>query len=166
MVRRKVIPALVLLFCLLLAMPAQANAASVYDGSISTTYITIFRDIASKIPITDDYVFFRSGQYDYMMVVGQFDDTGTTISTTGQVTVYTISTNSGSYNNAYEYSVSTESGFSLSPGSALIYSNLRNYPDLIERNDYFEFTALSLMFVGLLCYLLRSFFGFSLRNRG
>lgn len=44
--------------CCLAALPLAASAATVYDGNISTTYITIFRDIVSKLPLTSDYVFF------------------------------------------------------------------------------------------------------------
>ena len=161
--RKVIVPVLVI--CLVLAMPAQAYAAEVYDGTISTTYITIFRDIASKIPINADYVFFRSGQNEYMMAVGDFAESGNSIEATGEVTIYAISTNNNNYSNGYEYSVSTQSGYSLDPGSALIYSNLGHYPDLIERIDYFGFATLLLLFVGLCLYLLRSLLGFCLRRR-
>ena len=56
--------------CLLLACNASAtaNAASIFDGSISSTYV----EYASRIPIGigDEYVFFRDSQYGYTLVSG------------------------------------------------------------------------------------------------
>lgn len=156
--------ALALMLAVIVAQPLTASAVSPYEGNISTTYITIFRDIATKIPLNADYVFFRSGQYDYTMVVGDFDDTGNAITSGSEVTIYTISTNSG-YNSIYDYSVSIQTGYTITPGSALIYSNLGNYPDLIERNDNYALATLLLLLVGICCYLCRSIFGFCLRFR-
>lgn len=59
MVRKIIVFAAV---CMLLVSgaTATANAASIYDGTISTGII----DIADKVPLkfSDEYVFFRSGQ--------------------------------------------------------------------------------------------------------
>lgn len=166
MVWRKVSKAVftvALLFALALPMAARANAATVYDGNISTTYITIFRDIATNLGIGDDYVFFRSGQYEYQMYSGKLKYSNGSF-TGSNLTIYTIDTNTGSYgNNSYNYTITTGS-LTLSPGNALIYSNLGQYPDLIERSVSFEFATLLLLFIGLCCYLLRSIFNFSLRS--
>lgn len=168
MVRKSVILVMVALLAVTMAMPLTAAAASysAYDGNISTTYVTFFRDISSKIPINSDYVFFRSSQYDYTMIVGDLDFSGDTFTSSVEVQVYEISTNSGSsYNSTYSYSVSSENNFSLSAGSSLLYSNLGNYPDLIERNDYYAFSAVLLLLIGICLYLCRSVFGFCLRLR-
>lgn len=165
MVRCKVI---LLAFCfslaLVMAMPSRASAAEPYEGNISTTYITIFRDIATNLGLDDDYVFYRSGQYEYQMVVGQLDYTGSLISADGSVKIYRITTNSG-YSSDYVYTITTANSFSLTPGNALIYTNLGEYPDLIERSVDFEFATLALLFIGLCCYLLRSILGFCLRRK-
>ena len=163
MVRCKMIGVVVALL-LAMAMPTAAMAADAtpYDGSISTTYITIFRDLATKVSIFDDYVFFRSGQNEYVMYVGDISYENGKFAGKG-LTVYTI-TNETNYNSVYNYSISTRD-LDLSAGSALIYSNLGQYPDLIERNDYYAFATLTLLFIALCCYLLRSVFGFSLRSR-
>lgn len=165
MVRCKV---MLLVFCfslaLVMAMPSRASAAEPYEGNISTTYITIFRDIATNLGLNDDYVFYRSGQYEYQMVVGELDYTGSVISADGSVKIYRITTNSG-YSSDYVYTITTANSFSLTPGDALIYTNLGEYPDLIERSVDIEFATLALLFIGLCCYLLRSIFNFSLRFR-
>lgn len=150
--------------CCLAALPLAASAATVYEGNISTTYITIFRDIASKLPITSDYVFFRSSQYDYTLVAGDLTYNGSMFS--GEdLTQYILKTNSN-YNSTYEYGTAQIDTFSLAPGSALVYSNLGSYPDLYDRSDYTLvgiFFAIALCFV---CYLLRSIFAFNLRLGG
>lgn len=53
-----------------------ADTVTPYDGNIGTTQLTYFRDILSNVPITDDYVFVRSGQYDYKLITGNFDYSG------------------------------------------------------------------------------------------
>lgn len=160
---RKAVLAVAMVFALAMPMAARANAASVYDGNISTTYITIFRDIATNLGIGDDYVFFRSGQYEYQMYSGKLTYSNGNFSGSN-LTIYTIDTNSSNYNNYYQYSVTTGS-LTLSPGDALIYSNLGHYPDLIERGDSLEFASMFMLFVGMCCYLLRSIFSFCLRRR-
>ena len=163
MVRKSITIVFVVLAAVMLSV--TASAASVYDGNISTTYITIYRDISSNIGIDDDYVMFRSGQYDYTMFVGDLTLTGTTFrSDKGQL--YVISTNNGNYGNGtYVYTVSETSNFSLNAGNALVYSNLGHYPDLIERVNDYEMASVLLVCIGLCCYLLRSIFGFCLRRR-
>ena len=150
--------------CCLAALPLAASAATVYDGNISTTYITIFRDIVSKLPLTADYVFFRSGQYEYLMVVGDLDYNGSMF-TGSDVTQYILVTN-GNYNSTYEYGTAHLNSFSLAPSDALVYSNLGNYPDLYDRSDYTLvgiFFAIGLCFA---CYLISKIFDFTLRMRG
>ena len=150
--------------CCLAALPLAASAATVYEGNISTTYITIFRDIASKLPLTSDYVFFRSGQYDYTLVAGDLTYNGSVFS--GEdLTQYLLVTNS-SYNSNYEYGVISLDSFSLAPGGALVYSNLGSFPDLYDRSDY---TLVGIFFAVALCfccYLIRSIFDFTLRIGG
>lgn len=63
---RKVICVAAVCVLLVSGATATANAATAYDGSISSTMI----DIVNKIPLnfSDEYVFFRSGQYEYTLV--------------------------------------------------------------------------------------------------
>lgn len=165
MVRKKLI-FLALLLAVLLAVPTTASAASVYpDGNISTTYLTYFEDIASGLSPFDDYVFCRTGQYSYQMFVGDLTEINGNFSADGEVKVYTMEQTQSGYNAIYEYDVSTESGFFLSAGNILVYSNLGDYPTLTESGDLYAFSAVLLLVLGICLYLLRSLFGFCLRIR-
>lgn len=164
MVRRTMIT-LCCVLAVLLAVPATASAAEYtpYDGSISSTYTAIFEDVAAKLSLTDDYVFFRSGQYEYMLVAGDLTYDG---SFSGSACdVWYISTNTGSYNTGYVFSKGSLADFSLSPGSALVYSNLGHFPDLVDRGEVYSFAILILLLVAIFLYLIRSIFSFTLRSR-
>lgn len=165
MVWRKIICFAVAIIACVLPMATHAFAAEPYDGTINTSYITIFKDIATKIDIDKDYVFYRSGQYEYQMVVGDLHYSTGQITADGLVEIYIVSTNSSNYNSGYEYFVTSENGFSLTLGSSLVYSNLGAYPDLIERNDYNVFTTNFLLVIAICLYVLRSIFSFCLRKR-
>ena len=149
----------------LLALPAAASAYTVYqDGNISSTYTTIFRDLMPKRKIQEDYLFFRSGAYEYVMLVGELEyENGVFFG--DAVTEYRIVTNSG-YNNNYEYSVREVANAALAPGTSLVYSNLGQYPELQEQRDYLLFAQIFMMFVYLCLILLAPVMRFPLRNRG
>ena len=153
--------ALVCVLCCLAALPLAASAASVYDGNISTTYITIFRDVAAKFPIGTDYVFFRSGQYEYLLVAGDLTWTGSMF-TGSDLTQYILKTNSN-YNSTYEFGTVVLDDFSLAIGSALVYSNLGDFPDLYERQDYNGTAALFALAICCASSLIRPVFDFVLR---
>lgn len=165
---RKSLRVAVVLGCVLAAVLPQAIAASAasyepYDGNMSSTYVTIFRDIVGKIPLTEDYVFFRSGQYEYMLISGDLEYTGGSF--TGQaVTVYRIVTDTA-YNSRYSYFQTEETNFSLAPGSGLVYSNLGHYPDLIDRGSFYSFASVLLLLVCVCMSLIRSIFNFTMRRR-
>lgn len=91
----KVCPVLLAL-AVALAAPITASAASVtpYEGNISSTYSQIFQDILVKKPLTDNYVFLRTSQYEYSLYVGKFIYEGSNFTSDGSVYVYTINTNS------------------------------------------------------------------------
>ena len=167
MVWKRSLIVIVLSLAVMVAMPLTASAAEPYtEGNISTTYITIYRDIAAKLSPFDDYVMFRSDQYEYQMWVGDLDESDGVISSASDLLVYTISTNSSSgYSSAYIYTVTTGSALSLTVGDNLVYSNLGNYPDLIERSGYYETATLLLLLVALCLFILRSVFGWCYRTR-
>ena len=152
---------------LLLAMPISASAAEIYDeGNISSTYTAYFRDVVANVSPFDDYVYFRSGQYTYDLVVGDLTFNGSSFNAAESVTTYRITTNSGtSYNKTLQYSKTTDSNFSLRVGNALVYSNLGGYPQLTDRGDFYALATLLLMLVALCLYLVRSIFGWCLRSR-
>lgn len=149
----------------MLAMPAAASAYTVYqEGNISSTYTTIFRDLMPKRKIQEDYIFFRSGAYEYVMLVGELEYQDG-VFWGDAATEYRIMTNNG-YNNDYEYSVREVSDVSLVPGSSLIYSNLGQYPELQDQQDYLLFAQVFILFLYLCLILLAPVMRFPLRNRG
>lgn len=159
----------IVVFCLVLAvlspLAISASAYSVYnEGNISTTYLAYFEDISSKIGVHEDYVFFRSGQNEYTMAVGDFDlVNGYFISPS--VKIYQIySTSTSGYNSYYSFSSRNETGFSLQVASGLVYSNLGNYPDLIERSNYNETAILFVMCISLFMSIASAVFCFGKRS--
>ena len=166
MVRKsKIICGFVLALALLLAVPVSASAYQVYtEGNISSTYTGYFRDIIASTSPFDDYVYWRSGQYEYSMVVGQLDFTGGRFYSSETCTLYKFTTTSG-FNSSFTYSTADINDFNLQVGSALVYSNLGNFPNLTDRGDFYALASLLLLLVALCLYLIRSIFGFSLRHR-
>lgn len=163
MVRRAL--TLVCALAVLLTVSATASAAEYvpFDGTISSSYVTIMEDVVAKLSLTDDYVFFRSGQNDYMLVSGDLEYNGSF--TGADCDAWYINVNSDYYNSGYSFSHGPVRDFLLSPGSALVYSNLGHYPDLTDRGAFYGFCTLVLVLVAIFLYLIRSIFGFTLRSR-
>lgn len=149
MVRQiKMMCAIVVLLC---AFGTTAHAATytVYEGNPSSTYITYFRDILSGIGFNENYVAFRSGQYEYTMVVGDLSYDGTSFNLDSSGTVYKFTTDN-SYNSYYSYSVTDLSVFNLNPDDKIVYSDLGQFPQLLERGDKFEMLTAVLVCIALL----------------
>lgn len=159
MVWRKITIACVLIAALA-AMPQAATAAAPYTTAYDENYIFAL-DIARSIPIgfNDDYVFYPAGDDRFCLVVGRLVLQEDKIESESEVTLYQISPSTGSV------IIFSLDAFSIDLDSSLVYSNLGNLPDMIERNDYYAFTALFMLATALCCYLLRSIFGFCLRRR-
>lgn len=165
MVRNRKIIFIILALALSMALPLSASAYSVYeDGSLSSTYTTYYRDVVSGLSPFDNYVYWRSGQYEYSLVVGDLDYNNGKFSSDQTCKHYKFTTSSG-YNSTFTYSTTNINDFSLSVGNALVYSDLGNYPCLTDRGDFYAFTSLLLMFIALCIFLVRSIFGFNLRTR-
>lgn len=135
-----------------------------YQGTISTTYVTFFRDIASTLPVSHDYVMLRTGDNIYKMYSGDFIYDGD-FYMQGDGYVYTINyiTGSGYGNTYYDYSVSATSDVTISANNKLIYSNLGNYPSLTERSASIEYALFIAVFSMCLSFVLHSVFKFLLR---
>lgn len=99
---------------------------SIYDGSISSSYVTYFKDILAGVPFNKNYVAFRSGQYTYTMVVGELDYNGNSLSLIGDGKEYIFTTSSG-YNSYLTYNVYDITSFSLSLEDYLVYSDMGDY---------------------------------------
>lgn len=133
---------------------ARGSYNGVYDGSMSSSYITYARDTVSKLPPGSRYVFFRPSQYEYRLVYG--DDLEVSGSTFQGKELFYVS-----YNTRYNTMDSGSEGtFSLRAGDYLVYTNLEGmYPALESGVNHYEFTAL--LFIAVLYFLFsicRAFF--------
>ena len=148
------------LIAAILCGPVQAATHSVYDeGTLSTTYTTYFKDIISGAKFTDNYVAFRSSQYEYNLVVGELEYNNGVISLVGDICkeyrFYSTSTN---YNSQYRYSVDTLSEFSLNTDNYILYSDVGDFPQLVERGAKYEMFTTLLLCIVLLCIVFGRFF--------
>lgn len=144
---RKIVNLVIVFALVTFCLSERASAYSIYQGNISTTQLTYFKDIANNLMPNDEYVFFRSGQYDYTMIVGDLDYSNGVFSLVSDVGKdYTI-TQSDNYNSTYEYVVSDINEFNLVYTNELIYSNLGEFPELIERGTQYETLILVAIFV-------------------
>lgn len=100
------------------------SSSVVYDeGTISTTYVEIARGLVKYVPFGKDYVFARTGQYEYIFAVGDFEQGFSGSSEIWKIIV-------GGYNTNYSFTHYTDSSFSLSVGNGMIYSSVAPYPSL------------------------------------
>lgn len=166
---RSIIPrilALAVAFAALLPMTAAAaNAAeySVYEGNLSGTYTDIARDLMGAVGLDDSYVFFRSGQYDYTLIVGDITyDNG--VFTAPEAVEYRIYTGSN-YGNSYDYSVTHVTNVSLRPDRHLVYSDLGDFPQLRTWGDLLDLAQVFLLVMYGLVFLVHCIFAFVLRRR-
>lgn len=166
MVRSKIKKVLALGLLLITVCSAQASAVSPYDGTISTTYLTVFRDVVSDLGANEDYLFYRSGQYEYTLIAGDLYRYGDTVELfdDGRAYVLTYQSNYGQ-DNYYHWEVNDISSFSLAVGDYLVYSNLSGYPSLEGRETVYAYSTLFVMCVLCVAFVLRSCFGFVLRRR-
>lgn len=133
---------------------AQAASYSVYDGNPNNTYIQYYRDILSGLPITDNYVVFRAGQYEYKMVVGDIVQNNGLFTSETECKVYTFSQTDSGYSGYYEYDISIIDSLVLDTGNKIVYSNLGEYPQLEERGAKYEILTTILIVaicVGCVC---------------
>ena len=170
MVRKQIkrVCALVCALVIVAIATIPCAAASIYQGSISTTYTDYAKQILSKCPPFEDYVFFRSGQYEYTLVCGGLTLNGDTFtgSNVGEFIITYHNATSG-YGGTSYYTVTgkTTSSFTLDTNNELVYSSLGSFPALIERGDFVETVNLLLLVIIALCLLIRPVYSFVLRRR-
>lgn len=93
-----------------------------FNGAISSTYLDLFRGFMPKLTYKQHYVLYRESQYVYSFVFG--DDlsfSGSRFAGSDLTRVYFNASNSGAFGHSFE------STFSLSPGSAVVYTDLGTY---------------------------------------
>lgn len=153
----------ILCVCVLLvgAFCTQANAAThtIYEeGTLSSTYTTYFKDIIAGAKFTDNYVAFRSGQYSYSMVVGELEYKNGAISLVGSGKEYKYSATTSGYNQQYKYTVSNLSNFSVDCGDYIIYSDVGDFPQLVERGAKYEMLQTLLIWICCLSIVIARIF--------
>jgi len=127
---------------------AVALAAISDNYGVGTSYTSIFAGIVGKLPLDHHYVYYRDGQYDYVLVHSvdlQYD--GTSFYAVDAETV-TYST-SGGYQEQPTITFGSETDWLLSPKNYLVWSDLGDYPDLIDRGE--------VQYEALCCLILCSF---------
>lgn len=156
MARKVMAVCIALAVVLSVAAPARAATPEIYEGNISTSMLDYFSDILLKVSPLKNYVLIRSSQYVYVLYVGEFTWDGSKFSCPS-ADVYSITTNS-SYNSHYTFNVSTISDLSIIPGDYMVYSDLGAFPALRDPVEVWGYLLVGILFVILLCSLLRSIF--------
>lgn len=144
-----------------------STLSSVYDGQISSTVITIFDRVVSKIPLTSHYVLCRSGQYEYTFAYGDvliLDGSEFVGSGVNLVTLSTRSTSGSGWSSDYLLSFSDSVDWSLDAGSTLVYSDLGSYPLLDRVDDVYFYSVLFVLLVFAFCVVIYRVFRFTLRK--
>lgn len=142
-----------------LAVGAQAATHTAYDGTISSTYLEYFRDILAGVSINDHYVAFRSGQYEYTMIVGDLKYNGNTFNLDGAGVSYVFTNSTGTgYNATYSFKTNDITNFSLNIGDEVVYSDLGRFPHLEERGARYETITTVLLSVLMLGIVVNRIF--------
>lgn len=168
MVRKSLILRLVALACALAAMLPLAAAASaaeynVYAGNLSGTYTDYARDLLGSVGLEDSYLFFRSGQYEYILLVGDLTyENGVFSAPAAMEYKFLTGTN---YGTDYSYTVTEVSDVSLSPGRGMVYSDLGDYPELRDPSQLLELVQVFLLAMYGVMFLVHCIFSFVLRRR-
>lgn len=106
---------------------------SVYPGTVSGQPLQLGRDLVSSGISTPHYLFFRGGEYDYYMIIGDLEyNNGSFSFTDADVYQYNYA---HTQQNQYYYAMylRRESGSVSNPYSATLYSDLGSFPQLLDR---------------------------------
>ena len=93
------------------------------DGMPSATYMDWAAGFLNKVHFDENYVFARTGQYQYIMAIGDF---GSSFSGSARVHILELARSGIDYS----YSMIEDDFFSLSVGSSLVYPSIDGYPSL------------------------------------
>ena len=131
------------------AETAGVALAAISDNyGVGTSHVSIFAGMVGKLPLGHHYVYYRDGQYDYVLAHSDslVYDGGMFSAADATIVTYTTS---GSYQSQPTFTVSSDSDFQLDPADYLVWSDLGEYPDLIDRGEV-QYEALG-------CFILCSF---------
>lgn len=129
------------------------NYPTYEDGYPAEQYVEWASRYLNKIGLMENYVFARTGQYQYIMAIGDIDSTFT-----GSATVYVLNLARSGYD--YSYLVYEDSSFSLTRGQALVYSSYDGFPSLpgYDRSVDLLFLSSLVIMCGLGVWLARLVF--------
>ena len=144
-----------------LGIELSAFYNSIYNGQISGTVLDYFDRFSYKLSFFDDYLLYRSGQYEYTLVYGDLDLSGTTFSGDALHSVR-LNTYTSNFND-YVWSVSDNDSLVLNVGTKPVYSNLGSYPTLDRQSDFLPLLVLLVLVVFGLVLIVRPVFQFVLR---
>lgn len=138
-----------------------ANALSLepYSSVTNNSYSEIASQTLWKVPFGGDYVFWRSGQYQYCFAYGDIGLSGSTF--TGSSVDLVTYTLDSSYSGTYRIANSKQD-LMLNARDYIVFSNLGVYP-LLDAQNVFQKLALWSASVGLVMVFCRSVFSFTLR---
>ena len=150
---------------LLSFMVFSVSADTVYVGSINSSALSYLGDVVYDNPL-ENYVIFRTGEYETKLVYGDLVYENNTISAKGVVNVVVYNQrggNDGSYSYYPTINYNTADSFTLTlNNSSLIYSNLGDFASVDRVSHIGEYLHYGIEFFALVMLFL-SFFIF---NRG
>lgn len=132
---------------------ALGSVSSAYD--VGTSYNVYFAGLVRKLPYGVNYVYWRESRYVYRLAYGRnLALTGTNFSADScDIITFNRDTNT---DEIPSWVHSTERNFSLSAGSALVWSNLGHYPALDDGgNIYAQATLVLLVIFGVFYFVRR-----------
>lgn len=129
------------------------NYPTYEDGFPADQYVLWASRYLNKVGLMEHYVFARTGQYQYIMAIGDIDS-----AFTGSATVYVLNLARSGYD--YSYLVYEDSSFSLTRGQALVYSSYDGFPSLpgYDRSVDLLFLSSLVIMCGLGVWLARLVF--------
>ena len=101
----------------------QSNYVEYNDGFPSSQYLDFAERLLPRVKPGQSYVFARTGQYQYIMAIGEFDS-----SFSGSADVYVL--NLANYNTKYSFYMVSDDSFKLNVAGGMVYSNYAPYPNL------------------------------------
>lgn len=125
-----------------------------YYGLLGTSYIELFRGLATKLGFMEHYVCSRVGQYEYIFAHSDTLKLSGTVFSGTNVRVFSYNTQSNGY-----ITLSTQSSFTLNASNYVVYSDLgTDYPSLIESDGVYAKMFFFLFAIVVIGYFINSFF--------
>lgn len=143
--------------------PSEVNRAVSglpYSSVTDNSYSQIAARTILKSGWDDDYVFWRSGQYEYTLAMGDIELSGSTF-TGADVDLVRYTLDSG-YNGTYRITTDVDS-LNLNAQDYIVFSNLGKYP-LFDNEYVFGRIAVFSLAIIAACYAMSRILSFSLRT--